>query len=375
MFIGKYIIWLKKNYILVLLFYLFLLADPLFAYVDFPYAATFQTIRLPLLPLDNDPADEGNLIFRMNFWWMNVWSIQDNRFIIDGEELQVEPSVRYSFNRRIQGGLSWSFKVQGGGVLDPWIEGFHDAVNVTQGGRDRFAQKKINVSYETAGNYYPWIDSDPAKTMYRKYIERVYPRVYTDSPIGDYHLPYNMPPEVIPVAGKGRQGMDNPVAFLEYRTGSSLDLIDEIIIGASYRFSVVDSPELLASPGNDLSLYSVVKSRDRRTGVLYRLGASYTKFQKTHYYFLKLPHSQFVFRPAIEYRLDEWDAIVEYVYFSNPVDHFGELSRAGHQITLAFKRDYGDYLVTLGVVENFMNYGVTPDVGFLATIDFAQFSI
>lgn len=367
--------WMKQNYLVILFFYLFYFADPLMAYIDFPYAVSFQTIRVPLMPLDYEPAENGKAIVRMNFRWINVWSIQDSQFIIDGEELQLEPSLRYSFSERIQGGLAWSFKVQGGGILDSWIEGFHNAVNVTQGGRERFRRNSINVSYETVGDFYPWIDNDPLKTLLRKNLDRNYPRLYTSPPVSNSKLPFNLPSEIIPISGKDRQGLDNPVVYMEYRTGSHVEGIDELIFGTSYRLSVVRSEDLFASPGNDISVYSVIKSRDRSRGLILSLGLSYTLYQKRHFYLLDLPDSQIVIRPALEYQLDEWNAIIEYVYFSNPVEHFGELSRTGHQISMALKKDYSDYKVTFGVVENFMNYGITPDVGFLATVDFMQFPI
>ena len=64
--------------------------------MDYPYGVGFQIIHLPLLPIDNVNPGKGKFSARVNVRQINVWSIQSNRFITDGEEGQLEPSLRYA---------------------------------------------------------------------------------------------------------------------------------------------------------------------------------------------------------------------------------------------------------------------------------------
>ncbi len=348
----------------------------LFAYIDYPYATSFQTIRVPLGPQDIEKPEKNHVTMRMNIRWMNVWSIQSDRFIIDGEEAQVEPSVRYSLTDKIMMGAYWPLKVQSGGILDSSIEAFHSTVNVTQGGREYYPRNKLNVSYEPFGAFYALMDNNPLKTFLRRYNLRDYPRERLDPPVNNISSIPGINLEYIPVSGADRYGAGNPVSYIQTNVMKGSDWFDTWDIGMTYRWSIVKQPELFASPGNDFSVYSVIEKHWFDYNMSGKLGASVTHFQKRNYQVFKLPAYQFVLRPSLTYYGYDWNLLVEYFYFSRPVDNFSRLSAGGHQIALAVqKRLDDDRLLTLGFSENLIEYSVTPDIGFFFSLDFADFRL
>jgi Protein of unknown function (DUF3187) len=133
----------------------------------FPYAASFQTVRVPLAAIDEDMLQHGGAGARISLAWMNVWSLSNDGYLIDGEETQAELTLRYQLSRNVQIGAALPYVVQGGGFTDAGIEAFHRATGVTQGERDRYPRNTINVSYELYGPYYWRIDADPARTLLR----------------------------------------------------------------------------------------------------------------------------------------------------------------------------------------------------------------
>jgi hypothetical protein len=77
----------SKKYILFLFSFIILqINTSIHAYMDYPYGVGFQLINLPLLPIDNENPGKGKVSGRISTRLINVWSIQSNRFIIDGEE-------------------------------------------------------------------------------------------------------------------------------------------------------------------------------------------------------------------------------------------------------------------------------------------------
>lgn len=59
----------------------------------------------------------------------------------------------------------------------------------------------------------------------------------------------------------------------------------------------------------------------------------------------------------------DWNLFTEYFYFTRPVENLGRLARDGHQIGRGFVCHSGHWRFQAGLVENLINFGVTPDVG------------
>ncbi len=360
---------------------IYLVAFPIFgetldAQIDYPYAVAFQTIRTPLFPVVDRTIDQNELSFRLNLRWINVWSIQANRFVIDGEEMQMEPSLRYGFTRRLSGGVSVPWKIQGGGTMDSMIEAFHRSIRVTQNGRENFQRNRINVSYEPLGSFYGILDNNVLATLFRNSNPREYPRSVYDPPI-QLNLPASLSwiQESIPLASEDRMGVENPNFYLRYKVIRQSRWLPELHAGVQYRPAMVHYRALFASPGNDVAIYTVaykdIPSLKLKTG----MGVSLTGYQKKNFMFLSLPSNQAAYRVFMGYGEKDWNLTLEYAYFTTPVRHFGNLSRAGHFISLAYATQVNGSTLVVGFAENFKNFGVSPDIGFFFTLDLLKLHV
>ncbi|MDX1961301.1 MAG: DUF3187 family protein [Leptospiraceae bacterium] len=367
----------------LVLFIVSILSIPLNAFSDYPYGVNFQVIRQPLLPLDNDSLKRGSISGRLTFRYMNVWSRQQNYFLIDGEEAQTEATLRYALLDRWTINGSFSYISQGGGMLDTTVERFHRYTGVTQGDRDRYPRDRMNVSYEPFGAYYGLIDNNPARTLLREFDSRIYPRSKDDPPITieevarssfkDYiflqrpELAFQETTEVIALRSQDRMGAGSPRAFTEFDLYSG-KYLDKLKFGLQYKFPVRDS-FLLASPGYDRSVF-LVAGKSFMDKFYFKLGISHTWFGETSYYQFSLPKTRWVLRNSLEYSLSKTSIVsLEYVVTESPFVNFGKLGKPTHQVGFGYKKLISNGTFTFGVVEDIINYATSPDIGFYASFE------
>ena len=394
----------KLTYVLVLTaLCIFIYPSGIYAYLDYPYAVVFQTIHTPLMPLGDENPEEHQFALRMNLRWINVWSIQRSRFIIDGEEVQLEPYLRFAITDSLQVGMAFPFVEQGGGVMDEYIEIFHRSVGVTQGGRESFPRNKFNVSYEHYGYYYPYMDSGLI-TRLRAYDYRTYPRKPYDSPVplretlwaplpspqidpelkaiaeGDvvgYYTntrefrrefpDYTTEPEYIPASDRDLSGAGDPRFNLQ-KTFHVTGFLDRIITGIQVKIPSNEGT-FISAPGTDAGIFLTASKKAFADSFGYSAGISYTSFSNRRFNTIRLAPEQWVLRLGGEFYVSNWKLIQEYVYFTRPVLKYGELTREGHQFSFGVERNFDGFRMTLAAIENFKNYGVTPDIGFLMSME------
>ena len=338
------------------------------AYIDYPYAVSFLNLKLPLLPLDEESLspEKNAWAVRLSLQWINVWSYQLSRFIVDGEEAQLTPTLRLALSRRDQIGLSLPLKVAGGGVLDPYVEGFHRMVGAEQSKRDLYQANRLNIRYEPLGAFYWALDNDPLLTLLRAYDVRQNPRAKDGGRIWDI-LGFARPAylEVVPFQEKEISGPGNARFFYQRvffrRSGG---FIEQVKGGVQFKLPT-SGHRYLGSPGVDSSVFITVGQKKKTRGVAWRLGASYTILSPEQYLFFTLPGRLWTVRPAADFFWgSKWEASLEYVYFSATVKNLGRLSKPGHQLALAFRRQEDDQKLTVAIIEDFANFSVTPDIGF-----------
>lgn len=344
------------------------------AYIEFSYAANFQSIRMPLLPRGAEPWEKGDTDFAISASWMNVWSIQSDRFILDGEELQFQAALSYGLSDRFRIGISVPYFIQGGGVLDSSIEDFHSTFGVTQGQRDRFPRNTFNVSYEPLGPYYPYL-MRLERLLLGSEIPRLYPRSPYDPPV-DLDLTLEdaaalgVEPQWFPEDSLGAENRSGPGGvgfFLDYQFPLSGKLgpleLHSAVVSVQYRFE--GAPSVVAgNTGAALSTSVVLRSEKKPHSTYWNLGLSYTAFEDRQFRLLELPAQQWSFRPRVGYTTRDSDFFLEYVYLGRPVKDFGRLSEDGHQIALGFGTKAGPFRLEMALVENLITYSTTPDVGF-----------
>ncbi|MEQ8352068.1 MAG: DUF3187 family protein [Leptospiraceae bacterium] len=352
---------------------LFWVPGSAFAYIESPYAATFQSIRLPHLPRGDEPWVQGDWQIVIAANWMNVWSIQSDRFILDGEEVSLNAGLAYGLSDRIRIGVVAPYVIQGGGILDESIERFHSSIGVTQGQRDRFPRDQMNISYEPLGPFYPLL-MRMERLLEDNYLPRKYPRTPLDPP-----LSLSVDPETLYMAGfeprwfpedslsaGNRSGPGDVRFYMDYQfplaLGDGFFSAKSAVI--SLQASLEGSSSLVAgNTGRVASLSFLLRSEREPYEMYWLMGFSYTAFEDRTFRILELPAQQWAFRPRLGYDLEGTDLFLEYVYFSSPVKDFGRLSADGHQLGIGFSTDAGPYRLELALIENFLTYSTTPDVG------------
>jgi Protein of unknown function (DUF3187) len=375
----------SEKYILFLFIGLFLLiTNSIQAYMDYPYGVGFQLINLPLLPIDNENPGKGKVSGRISTRLINVWSIQRNRFIIDGEEGQIEPSIRYAITDNTQFGFSVPIISRGGGFLDQSIENFHRITGVSQGGRTHYSRNEFNTSYEPLAEYYPLFDKDLFESYFkRNYDFRKYPRNSSDPPIDiptennearrvaiNHYYPYlNEYKTEDSIGNYDSTARGNTKLYFQSTVFRGNFLFDKITAGGQVRVPT-HSIELIGTPGTDFSVFAIYHKDWFDGKVNWKFGISYSQFEMQRYRNLDLRKNQWVFRPSIIYNINEsWKAHFEYVYFASPILHWNRLSVPAHQVGLGISYRYNSYLYQIATFENIFTYSNTPDIGFLFSLE------
>ena len=363
---------------------LILLSNSLFAYMDYPYGVGFQIIHLPMLPQDNVNPGKGKFSGRLNTRLINVWSIQSNRFVTDGEEGQVDVSLRYAITDSSQFGISIPAAARGGGFLDESIERFHRTIGITQGQRDQYPRNQFNVSYEPLAPYYPLLDKDLLSAyIMRNYDLRAYQRMSNDPPvefpsqqdeirkliINKYYPYLNEYKTEDSIGNYDALAFANPKFYFQSTVLKGNFLFDKITMGSQVKIPV-RTVELIGTPGTDISVFAVYH-KDWFNGIVnWKFGVSFSRFEMQRYRNLDLHRYQWTFRPSLVYNINEnWKLHFEYVYYASPILRWDRLSVPTHQVGFGISRRRNDYNFQFATFENVFTYSNTPDIGFLISVE------
>lgn len=77
--------------------------------------------------------------------WTNSYAFADNRYVLDAEVRQLWAYARVGGWDRVELGLHLPYEWRGGGVMDGFIEGFHDAFGLPDMDRDRRPRDRFLV--------------------------------------------------------------------------------------------------------------------------------------------------------------------------------------------------------------------------------------
>ncbi|MGK0291375.1 MAG: hypothetical protein ACI86H_002843 [bacterium] len=141
---------MKKYYPLYVLF-LFLLvpfwsySKPLqsrsgFGPLHFTSQSLFQLLQGHYLHETPELEEKGKFLFISTATWANTWDYNSSRYRFDFESWLFTEHFAYSVTDRFQVSLRFQFLRIGGGVMDPYIEGFHKGLGISNGGRNEFQQ-------------------------------------------------------------------------------------------------------------------------------------------------------------------------------------------------------------------------------------------
>jgi Protein of unknown function (DUF3187) len=123
-----------------------------------PFRTTNQS---PLVVIHALPADSSSTItskgrFSTAFTFdlasnYTFRSLSNESILLDGESYRWTLSTRYGLIDRMEIGLDIPYMLYGGGVLDSFIVGWHDAFGLPQGGRKNAPKNRLRYSYSKDG--------------------------------------------------------------------------------------------------------------------------------------------------------------------------------------------------------------------------------
>lgn len=97
------------------------------------------------------------LSFAVRCAWSNSFAFERGRYLIDGEVRQVDLVARIGLFDRLELGLVLPWQWRGGGVMDGFIEGFHDVFSIPQQRRGDVDRDRWTVNgTDPAGRSFRW---------------------------------------------------------------------------------------------------------------------------------------------------------------------------------------------------------------------------
>ena len=111
-----------------------------------PSLSPFQSLRHGLTPRTPSTLAEGQLEIQWTESWANLWAFNQDDHLVDYEALHTNLSLAYGLTEGIQVELGFLQKSRFGGIMDGFIEGFHDLFGLNQGGREDFERNDFGVN-------------------------------------------------------------------------------------------------------------------------------------------------------------------------------------------------------------------------------------
>ncbi|GIX43174.1 MAG: hypothetical protein KatS3mg129_2907 [Leptospiraceae bacterium] len=355
--------------IILLMFY----TNSIFSFINYSYTSNLLTIRTPLLPiLENEHNFE-----RISFSVKNIWSLQYEKFIIDGEEWEISYTKQLKFSNHFYAGGNIAYKLQTGGILDPLIESFHRFTGVTQQYREDYSKNKIFISYEPYGELYQFFDYTPYTKELRRKL-RSYPRNGEQPPLfiplpiittkkTNYFIWNQMilPLEVIPVQNDNYDSFDNPKIYFLYEIFENY--FQKLYMGIYTKIPVINKTNYFYSSGFDTSWF-FSGSFYFKKNIEFLYGISYTYYELKKWQWIQMPDHQWSVRLQSNYYYRKQIFFLEYLFISKPILNLGRLSEDSHFISFGLITFYNNKKFTFSLIENVYFYASSPDIGFYFSV-------
>jgi hypothetical protein len=126
------------------------LINPNIGYGSFHSAALgfFQSLRPGFVPRLPTRLPAGSFELRATESWAKVISEKDGAYDLDYEVLRTEASVAYGLPLRMLLELDFDTASRVGGILDPFMNGFHDTFGIPLGPRGKLPNNSFRIHLE-----------------------------------------------------------------------------------------------------------------------------------------------------------------------------------------------------------------------------------
>lgn len=251
--------------------------------------------------------------------WDNIKEASDLKygsFLLDVETLAMTPSLLYRAGDRLAFGLQVPVAIQGGGILDGFIEGFHSMVGVGQHNRDDWPRDSA---------HYIFVDRDDVVHDKSDEIKRVI--------TGDVQVSASML--------VSRWPMLTARAIVKLPTSR-----------------IYDDQE---NSGTDVTLQGVWSWQKGAFAGHHGVGG--TVYSRSGDANLDLERFRFSSLNSFEYMPSETFSWVVGVNTASRVADYPELDRPVVELTMGFKKVMGPGVLEFGIIENLFFFDNSPDAG------------
>jgi thioredoxin-related protein len=291
----------------------------------------FQGLRLAVMPRAPSTLARGQHQVRLAATWANVWAVDQGLFdpangqlgpyVFDSETLDLDVSYSYGLSDIFELGLGYEQRWRFGGVMDGFIEGFHDLFSIDQSGRDRWPRDQT------------FIFIDP----------------------GDGQ------PPVIRDGSQGRTIARSAIATFQHNVTCGKVKLPAFSWSATVRTSF--GGEVLE--GSDVDL-AVSAAASRRFGDFYLyLTLGYTWYGTDEVDGLELSQSQLSVLAAAEWRFKpRMSLVLQYLGSEGVAVDLGPFSETSHEVVAGWKWElHPAGVLEIGLLQNIITFDNSPDFG------------
>jgi hypothetical protein len=286
----------------------------------------FQSLRLGIRPRTPSTLGRGDREFRATATWVNTWANGDDYFL-DFESLQTALAFGYGITDTLQIEAEVQQRDRFGGVMDPFVQGFHDLFGIDQGGRDEVTHGEFSFDLDAPGG----------------------PSVSLTS------------------ADRGTFSRGVQVA-LQHNVTCGTARAPAFSYSLTSRLETLDSGDLSGASDVDVGLSVALARRVKHFYFYGTLG--YAWFGSDRFRGIPIEDSQWTILAAAEWRFRaDQSFLLQYLVTEGLVPGFGPFADDSHEITVGWKWEVvSKTLVEVGLIENLISFDNSPDFGLHAGV-------
>jgi thioredoxin-related protein len=283
----------------------------------------FQSLRFGIDPRTPSTLAEGQWEVHMSETWVNTFSYNPGKYLLDFEMLDSRLSVAYGVKDELELELEFENRSGFGGIMDRFINGFHRTFGLTDAGRHNFPNNQFQIQLaDNRGNTALHLDNSDAGSFSNALLLTAQHNVTCGT-------------EYLPALAYGltvRAPLDNKTGI----TGQN-----------------VFEPQL-----------SLTASKS--VGDFYGyLSLAFGYFGAQHLDGIQFRTTQWSGLGAVEWRFaSDMSLVLQYLISAGVAKDLGPFSAASNEITLGWKWEIAERTVfEFGLIENLVNFDNTPDFG------------
>jgi len=297
-----------------------------FGFIPLRSQSPIQQLRFGIQHHPPWTVPKGTWALQLQHTWKNVWLHHQDLFRIDGEIHETVLRSAYGLNKRLEVMVELPVRYLSGGILDGFIEAFHNTFGFGQAARDQFSRDQFAVEI-----HHP--DQD----------EKVY-RIGSE---------------------KAGWQVGNMVTSFSYLLVNNERNNFRALVTGNLKLPTGSQTELFGSQGVDFGL---------SVGICYNIGNIYPYLNGGMVYYsddsvlgMKLRQWHATMLIAFEYHNQNsnhsW--ILQGLVESGVAENFDQFSQRTSELLIGYKHRYQSGLVfEIGILENLFYFDNSPDVAF-----------